>query len=221
MCLLRGRFRLFSGCTITQQIKEYTFWQTNLVIKATCSIHRSYVPITQTISSSGGTSRVGTLYVDGHVRVYHSAKTKLPRKYVSRQRLCLRGTTDYWVNGLGGAPFFVITQPVNPGLVAVLREQIVPRLLNEAPSPDAATLARDPRAVRFTVVVDREGFSPALMAELQAQRVGFLTYQKSPGEPWPGPANRNSDGRARKAPGRAQGRATENHPERTAGSRAL
>jgi hypothetical protein len=34
---------------------------------------------------------------------------------VARERLCLRGTTDYWVNGLGGAPFFVLTQPVNPG----------------------------------------------------------------------------------------------------------
>ena len=40
----------------------------------------------------------GTLYVDGHVRLYHGKQTKLPRRYVSRQRLCLRGTTDYWVN---------------------------------------------------------------------------------------------------------------------------
>jgi hypothetical protein len=30
---------------------------------------------------------VGTLYVDGHVRVYHGALTKLPRKYVTRARL--------------------------------------------------------------------------------------------------------------------------------------
>ena len=42
--------------------------------------------------------RVGILYVDGHVRVYFGNKTKLPRKYVSRERLCLRGITDYWVN---------------------------------------------------------------------------------------------------------------------------
>jgi hypothetical protein len=34
----------------------------------------------------------GTLYIDGHVRVYHGALTKLPRRYVSRQRLCLRRT---------------------------------------------------------------------------------------------------------------------------------
>jgi len=48
---------------------------------------------------------VGTLYIDGHVRDYHGSKTKLPRKYVSHQRLCLRGTTDYRVNDLTGKPF--------------------------------------------------------------------------------------------------------------------
>lgn len=37
----------------------------------------------------------GVLYVDGHVRVYHGSKTKLPRRYVSRERLCLRGMSDY------------------------------------------------------------------------------------------------------------------------------
>ena len=35
----------------------------------------------------------GTLYIDGHVRVYHGHLTELPRRYVARQRLCLRGTT--------------------------------------------------------------------------------------------------------------------------------
>jgi hypothetical protein len=44
----------------------------------------------------------GTLYVDGHVRVYHGGLTKLPRKYVSRDRLCLRGMCDYWVNDAAG-----------------------------------------------------------------------------------------------------------------------
>ena len=37
----------------------------------------------------------GTLYVDGHVRLYHGDQTPLPRRYVARQRLCLRGTTGY------------------------------------------------------------------------------------------------------------------------------
>ena len=40
---------------------------------------------------------VGTLYVDGHVRVYHG-KNKLPKRYVSRQKLCMRGMSDYWLN---------------------------------------------------------------------------------------------------------------------------
>ncbi len=48
----------------------------------------------------------GTLYVDGHVRVYHGSKTKLPKRFVSRERLCLRGTTDYWINDARGQPFF-------------------------------------------------------------------------------------------------------------------
>jgi hypothetical protein len=58
----------------------------------------------------------GIFYVDGHVRVYHGAQTALPRHYVSRQRLCLRATTDYWVKALDGQPFFVVTKAVDPGL---------------------------------------------------------------------------------------------------------
>jgi hypothetical protein len=57
----------------------------------------------------------GVLLIDGHVRVYHGAATKLPRRYISRERLCLRGTTDYWVNAMDGAPFFCVTKAVDPG----------------------------------------------------------------------------------------------------------
>ncbi|PYT22996.1 MAG: hypothetical protein DMG57_33530, partial [Acidobacteria bacterium] len=39
-------------------------------------------------------------YCDGHVRVYHGDQTALPRHYVARERLCLRATTDYWVNAM-------------------------------------------------------------------------------------------------------------------------
>ena len=38
----------------------------------------------------GDPDLAGTLYVDGHVRLYHGHQTALPRRYVSRQRLCLR-----------------------------------------------------------------------------------------------------------------------------------
>jgi hypothetical protein len=38
---------------------------------------------------------VGVYYADGQVRVYHGSSTELPRRYMARERLCLRGTTDY------------------------------------------------------------------------------------------------------------------------------
>jgi prepilin-type processing-associated H-X9-DG protein len=62
----------------------------------------------------------GYLYVDGHVRVYHGTEALLPRRYVSREKLCLRGTTDYWVNDAPGRPFFVVSQAVTDGLAAAL-----------------------------------------------------------------------------------------------------
>jgi hypothetical protein len=128
---------------------------------------------------------VGLFYADGHVRVYHGSLTDLPRRYVARERLCLRGTTDYWINGLGGAPFFVLTQPVNPGLIAVLRQSIVPRLVAEAPQPNPEALAADALLPRLTLIFDREGYSPDFFAELKAQRIAILTYHKFPGEKWP------------------------------------
>ncbi len=92
----------------------------------------------------------GVLYIDGHVRVYNGSQTQLPRHYVARQRLCLRATTDYWVNAMDGQPFFVVNQVVDPGLIQVIEHEIVPwldqRLL--AP-PDTEPLSADPLRHRF------------------------------------------------------------------------
>ena len=65
----------------------------------------------------------GALYVDGHVRLYHGDQTALPKRYVSRQRLCLRGTTDYWVNDVLGQPFFAVERPIDHGLLEVLKKR--------------------------------------------------------------------------------------------------
>jgi len=127
----------------------------------------------------------GTLYIDGHVRVYHGHLTQLPRRYVARQRLCLRGTTDYWVNAMDGQPFFAVSQPADPGLLQVLEEQIVPRLLADVPrQPDAAALAADRWRARFTMIFDRAGYSPEFFARQWRQRVAVITYHKFPEEPW-------------------------------------
>ena len=42
------------------------------------------------------------LYIDGHVRIYYGHKANLPAKFVSRQKLCLSATTEYWVNDAAG-----------------------------------------------------------------------------------------------------------------------
>lgn len=126
----------------------------------------------------------GVLYIDAHVRVYHGELSDLPRRYIARQKLCLRGTTDYWVNAMDGRPFFCVTQAVDPGLTQVLRE-LVPRLLEEAPAPPCeSALAADPLLSRLTLVFDRGGYSPDLFAWLQRERIAILTYHKFPGALW-------------------------------------
>jgi transposase len=129
----------------------------------------------------------GALYVDGHVRLYHGNQTALPKRYVSRQRLCLRGTTDYWVNDILGRPFFAIERPIDQGLLEVLETEIVPRLLKEVPGqPTDAQLATDRYLARFVIVFDREGYSPAFFKTMwQTHRIACITYHKYPKDDWP------------------------------------
>lgn len=122
--------------------------------------------------------QAGVLYVDGHVRVYHGHQTRLPRHHVARQKLCLRATVDYWVNAMDGQPFFAVNVAVDPGLIQVIEQDILPRLLRDA-------LGGDPLLHRFTLVFDREGYSPDLMQRAKGQRVACLGYHKYPGADWP------------------------------------
>jgi hypothetical protein len=129
----------------------------------------------------------GNLYVDGHVRVYHGSATKLPRRFVSRQRLCLRGITDYWVNDALGQPFFAVERAVDQGMLEALRHDIVPRLLQDVPGqPTEKALEDDPYLHRFTLIFDREGYSPQFFRDMwQQHRIACITYHKFPGHPWP------------------------------------
>lgn len=121
----------------------------------------------------------GTLYVDGNVRIYNGSKTKLPRRYVSRQRLCLRGTTDYWINDQQGRPFFVISTPFTSGLLDMLENEIVPQLRRDVPNqPDKLELANDRYLNRFVLVFDREGYSPEFFKKMWEQRIACQTYHK-------------------------------------------
>ena len=128
----------------------------------------------------------GTLYIDGHVRVYHGYKTALPRHCVARQRLCLRAETDYWVNAMDSQPFFVITKTIDTGLLQALRDEIVPRLMKKVRGrPSSEQLAENSLLHRFTLVFDREGYSPDFLMEMRKDRIACLTYHKYQGEDWP------------------------------------
>ena len=139
----------------------------------------------------------GTLYIDGHVRVYHGNLTKLPKRFVSRDRLCLRGTTDYWVNDAIGRPFFVVEKVVDPGMLKTLKEDIVPRLLKDVPNqPSQQKLDSNPHLNRFILVFDREGYSPGFIKEMwQKHRIGCITYKKFTGKDndWPIETFHNTD----------------------------
>lgn len=131
----------------------------------------------------------GYYYIDGHVRVYHGAAALRPRAYVAREQLCLRASLDYWVNAMDGQPFFVVTADVNEKLIQMLQEQIVPRLRQEAPGqPSAEQLQAHPWLPRFTMVFDREAYSPKLFKALWVeQRIAIISYAKrcKSTEDWP------------------------------------
>jgi hypothetical protein len=128
----------------------------------------------------------GYLYIDGHVRVYYGKQTKLPKRYVAREKLCLRGVTDYWINDALGQPFFVVPQTINVGMLSVIREDIVPRLLSDIPGqPCDEELKEDVYMHRFALVFDREGYSPKFFKEMWQDRISCYTYRKYEKKDWP------------------------------------
>jgi transposase len=107
---------------------------------------------------------LGFLYIDGHVRVYHGKHT-LPKTHVTRMRLALPATSDYWVNDAKGDPLFVVTAQANAGMVKML-----PIVLGEVRSLVGQR--------RLTIVFDRGGWSPKLFGALIADGFDILTYRK-------------------------------------------
>ena len=110
---------------------------------------------------------LGFLYVDGHVRVYHGHKYKLPKAHVAQMRLSVPATSDYWVNDACGDPLFVVTAEANAGLVKML-----PGILGQ--------VRRLVGKRRVTVAFDRGGYSPKLFLQILDADFDLLTYRKGP-----------------------------------------
>jgi transposase len=62
---------------------------------------------------------LGYLYIDGHVRAYNGKKN-IPKTHISRRRLCMPATTDFWINDSNSEPVFMITTEANDGMLSVI-----------------------------------------------------------------------------------------------------
>jgi hypothetical protein len=130
--------------------------------------------------------QTAAFYIDGHVRVYHGKQTKLPKHYVTREKLCLRATVDYWVNALDGQPFLYVNKAVDPGLISVMESDIVPQLESkQLPPQNSPKIEINNKPLhKFTLIFDREGYSPELFARLLKRQIACITYHKHPKGEW-------------------------------------
>ncbi len=125
------------------------------------------------------------LYVDGHVKTYYGKEKNLPKRYVSRMRLALSGTTDYWVNDVLGQPYFVINKVISEGLIKTIKDELLPIFDKDIPNqPTDEQLEADPLLNRYMLVFDREGYSPDFFYDLWQQRISIATYRKNVTEKW-------------------------------------
>lgn len=122
-------------------------------------------------------------YIDGHVRIYHGQEATLPKKYVSRQKLCLAGTTEFWVNDQQGQPFMFFIGDLNERLKDAIEQHIVPALMEDTKNVAPAEHTDQPR---FTILFDREAYEPAFFARLYNDlRIAVITYRKYVKDQWP------------------------------------
>jgi hypothetical protein len=126
-------------------------------------------------------------YVDGHVQVYHGYLANLGKKHVSRQRLCLPGVMEFWVNASDGRPYFYVTADVNEKMGEMLSNEIVPQLLKLHPTSDEQKqrMEANPDEPVFTLIFDREAYSPKFFTQLwEKHRIAVITYRKNVKDKW-------------------------------------
>ena len=122
------------------------------------------------------------LYIDGHVRIYYGYKANLPVKFVSRQKLCLSATTEYWVNDAQGMPVMMVLGELTEKLQSAIEYQIIPRL-EQTNLLSGDDIPND--EPRCTFVFDREAYEPAFFNRLWIEhRIAVITYRKNVKDNW-------------------------------------
>jgi hypothetical protein len=126
-------------------------------------------------------------YIDGHVKVYYGYLAHLGKKHVSRQRLCLPGVMEFWVNASDGSPYFYITADVNEKMNEMLSDEIIPELikLHSVSDEQKQRMDENEKEPLFTLVFDREAYSPELFVHLWDEyRIAVITYRKNVKDKW-------------------------------------
>ena len=125
-------------------------------------------------------------YIDGHIQIYHGHKAQLGKKYIARQKLCLPGVQEFWINNMDGLPYFYIRGELNEKLLEMLDTKIIPMILEEMPQKySESELAEDPDLARFTLVFDREAYSPVYFNKIwEEHRIAVITYRKNVKDKW-------------------------------------
>ena len=126
-------------------------------------------------------------YIDGHVQVYHGYLANLGKKHVSRERLCLPGVMEFWVNASDGSPYFYVTADVNEKMIEILDDHIIPRLLELHPVSEERRkiMKENPDEPVLTLIFDREAYSPAFFTKLWNEyRIAVITYRKKATDSW-------------------------------------
>ena len=124
-------------------------------------------------------------YIDGHVRVYHGKKAHLPKKYLARLKLCLAGTTEYWINDEKGLPLMCVIGELNERLKQAI-EEVIPVLIEQTRSLiNEDEFNKNPLMPRFTLIFDREAYEPEFFHYLwETYRVAVITYRKNVKDKW-------------------------------------
>jgi hypothetical protein len=118
-------------------------------------------------------------YIDGHVSVYHGKNATLGKKHMSRQKLCLPGTCQYWVNDSQGSPYMFVNALVNEKLLEMLSQEIVPEICEQVSSRiTEQDLQADADMPLFTMIFDSEGYYPTYFRELWQKRIAVITTNK-------------------------------------------
>lgn len=124
------------------------------------------------------------LYADGHVSVYNGHLANLPVKYVSRQKLCLNATTDFWLNDRQGLPLLVFTGELNEKLQHAIEDTLITRLI-DSKSIALPTVITGTTPAVCTIVFDREAYQPAFFMRLWVKyRIAVITYRKNVKDQW-------------------------------------